>query len=222
MDRHVPAGLTRATLTARRASSSREVSGHDHETFYVRHRTPLVKAYCSNLKISTRTRYRPIAGIKVVLTRQRHGVDAEEPRGAGAPAARRGGPGLGRDGRGAAERAREFVLAGDTVGRNWRSERVGVAAGPGRAPTRGGEGEGGAVRRKPAVEGGEVNRLLQFLDMRCGFCSCYHSSCRRLQGEVGDGEHLREGQGGVWVEDGDAGGRGGAERPPATGTQRLG
>jgi hypothetical protein len=35
-----------------------------------------------------------------------------------------------------------------------------------------------------------------------------------LQGEVGDGEHLREGQGGVWVEDGDAGGRGGAERPP--------
>jgi hypothetical protein len=39
-------------------------------------------------------------------------------------------------------------------GQEERSERVGVIAGPGRAPARGGEGEGGAGRRKRAVGGG--------------------------------------------------------------------
>jgi hypothetical protein len=141
--RHKKIGQTRTRWPhTRRAHGSPGVVifSRGHEPFYFSHRTPLVKAYCSNLKISTSSRYRPIADIKVVLTRQRHGVDSEEPRGPRAPAARRQGVRAGEEGGRTGRRRRR------EGGR--RSERVGVAAGPGRAPTRGGEGEGGAGRRE--------------------------------------------------------------------------
>jgi hypothetical protein len=110
--RHKKIGQTRTRWPhTRRAHGSPGVVifSRGHEPFYFRHRTPLVKAYCSNLKISTSSRYRPIADIKVVLTRQRHGVDSEEPRGPRAPAA--------HDAREFALEKKAGALAGDAVGR---------------------------------------------------------------------------------------------------------